>query len=148
MAFPFGGVLRLWPEGAAVAFDRETELPPITSTWNKRALPIGDSGVAGVEQATPLAAIVFLSFDEGLGATHRVSSLSAADAAVRLAANSSAEHLLDASGRATEFMQVTAIATSCRAAEWSRGPGAPLDAGIVAVGEWVRATASRTACTR
>ena len=148
LAHPFGGVLRLWPEGATVAFEREIELPPITPTWNKRALPIGGSDVAGVEQATPLAAIVFLSFDAALGAMHRVSTLAAADAAVTLAANSSAEHLLDASGRATEFMQVTAIAKSCPAAVWSRGPGAPLDVGLAAVGEWVRAVVTTTACMR
>jgi hypothetical protein len=146
MAQPFGGMLRLWPDGAATAFSRETELPPITPTWNKRALQIGGAAIAGAPQATPLNAIVFLVFDETLGPAHAVRTLPPSEVAVRLAANSSASHLLDAEGRAREFTQVTAIAASCAGAEWRRGPGAPIDDGLSAVSEWVRASGCKTAC--
>ena len=52
-AHPFGGILRLWPSGVKTVFGDQEMLESITPTWDKRALPIGASGVPGVSEALP-----------------------------------------------------------------------------------------------
>src|SRR5262249_18570135 len=89
-AHPCGDLIRLWPDGAhAVCGPHAAPLPRITASWNKRALAIGVAGVPAAERALPLGGIVFLvepSADHG----PRLAPVPPADAAVRVAANSTA----------------------------------------------------------
>ena len=111
IAHPLGGILRLWPDGESLLFGHENPLDPITPNWNKRALGIGRSGVPAAEAPVRLAGIVFLMPDEAATATSIV-PVRQAKAAVLLAANGSAAHLIDAPTRAREFHQIAAIAAS------------------------------------
>jgi hypothetical protein len=110
LAHPLGGILRLWPDGERILFGDDHRLDCITPTWHKRALPIGAAGVPAAHSAIPLAGVVFLMADAA-ATTITLTSMSQADAAVRLAANSSAAYLLDRRARAREFHQVAAIAS-------------------------------------
>ena len=120
MAHPFGGILRLWPSGVKTVFGDQELLEPITPTWDKRALPIGATGVPGVADALPLSAVVFLvgSDTESMPLLER---LSPAASHARLAANSSAGHLQDRASRIREFHQVAAIAAAVPCFELRRG---------------------------
>jgi hypothetical protein len=110
VAHPLGGILRLWPDGECIVFGESDRLERITPNWNKRALSIGAAGVPAADGPVPLAGIVFLMPDDS-ATKIELSLLSQADAAVHLAANSSAAHLLDAAARTREFHQVAAIAS-------------------------------------
>ncbi|MEO6238445.1 MAG: hypothetical protein ABIQ52_15725 [Vicinamibacterales bacterium] len=143
-AHPFGGILRLWPDGETMVFGRGDRLDPITPFWDKRALPIGDDGVPAAEQSLPLAGVAFLTADST--ATHGVvlSALSPAAAAVRLAENSSVEYLLDGPRRAREFHQVVSIAARVPCVEIARPAGAlSLDEVLSTLNGWVRTLGSR-----
>lgn len=120
-AHPFGGILRLWPSGVKTVFGDQEMLESITPTWDKRALPIGASGVPGVSEALPLSAVVFLVSGDG-DRLPLLQRLSPGEALARLAANSSAGHLQDRASRIREFHQVTAISTAVPCFELRRGP--------------------------
>ena len=109
-AHPFGGILRLWPDGEALVFGRGDRLGLITPFWDKRALPIGDDGVPAADRCLPLAGVAFLTPEATADDAVVLSTLSPAAAAVRLADNSSVAYLLDGPGRAREFHQVVSIA--------------------------------------
>ena len=116
IAHPFGGMLRLWPDAEALVFGCAGRLPRITASWDKRALPLGEHGVSPVEVPLPLGAIAFLEPPDPPDQSPRVVPLQPAEALVRLAANSSAAHLLDISQRAAEFRDVSALARCTRCA--------------------------------
>ena len=136
LAHPFGGMLRLWPDAEALVLGCAGRLPRITASWDKRALPLGEHGVSPVEVPIPLGAIAFLEAPAPPDQSPRVVPLQPAEALVRLAANSSAAHLLDTSQRAAEFRDLAGVArwTRCaavagtpRASETDRFYGRPLD---------------------
>lgn len=105
MAEPFASMLKLWPEGACLAFGEPTDLPCIAEGWNKRALALGD-GVAAATAAVRLAALACFADP----APHtRIEPLPPASALLRLAANSSAAHLLDRALRAAEFRALSSL---------------------------------------
>ena len=105
LAEPFASMLKLWPEGARLALGEGADLPCIAEGWNKRALRL-DGGVPAAAHAVPLAAIACL---QDAAARPAIDPLSAGSALLRLAANSSASHLLDGRQRAAEFLQLSAI---------------------------------------
>jgi len=121
MAHPFGGILRLWPSGVKTVFGDHEMLESITPTWDKRALPIGATGVPGVSQALPLSAVVFLVSSDS-DCMPLLQRLSPGEALARLAANSSVGHLQDRASRIREFHQVAAISTAVPCFELRRGP--------------------------
>ena len=102
LAEPFGTTLRLWPDGARVVFGRETALPRITPTWDKRALPTGCGNTPAVMEAVRVGGIAFLEPRES-SAAPALAPVSAAEAVVRLATHGSASHLLDHEARQREF---------------------------------------------
>lgn len=144
LAHPLGGILRLWPEGESIVFGERDRLAPITPNWDKRALSIGPGGVPAADRAIPLAGIVFLTPDEA-ATTIEMTSLSQANAAVHLAANSSAAHLLESAARAREFHQVAAIATCVPCAVLVRPTDASLDETLSALKPWMDALGSAAA---
>ena len=118
-AHSFGGLLRLWPDGETIVFGTSGRLERLTPLWDKRALVIGPGGVPAAPPSLPLAGIAFLVPDEW-GTTVAMRPLGAADALVRLAANSSAGYLLDADGRRSEFAQIASIAASVACVDIAR----------------------------
>jgi hypothetical protein len=102
LAEPSGTTLRLWPEGARVVFGRETLLPRITPTWDKRALRTGSGNTPAVIEAVRVGGIAFLEPRES-SAAPALAPVSAAEAVVRLATHGSASHLLDDDARQREF---------------------------------------------
>jgi hypothetical protein len=139
-AHPFGDILRLWPDGAQVACGPAcAPLPRITASWDKRALAIGPDGVPAAEGVLPLGGIVFLG-GAPTGSALRLSSVSPADAVIRLAANSTAGYLLDTAMRAREFAAVTSIAAAVPCAETARSADPlPIDPLLDRMVEWFQA---------
>jgi len=127
LAHADGGVLRLWPAASQLVCGDAGRLPRITASWDKRALILGEHGVASAEQPVPLEAIAFLEATAGAGGS-RVVPLNAASAFIRLVANSSATHLLDVAQRAAEFGGFEKLARSMRSA-LALVPPATSDAG-------------------
>jgi hypothetical protein len=105
IAEPFASIVKLWPDGARMALGAGSDLPPIASGWDKRALTVG-TRVPGVDEPLPLAALACLA---EAAASCGVSSMSPASALVRLCANSSAAHLLDGDARAAEFRALSSL---------------------------------------
>ena len=99
VAEPFAAMLKLWPDGARLALGNALELPRIVEGWNKRALTPGGR-IEAAATALPLLALVCL---DGAGTDATIEPMSPAAALVRLAANTSAAHLLDQDLRAAEF---------------------------------------------
>ena len=144
LAHPVGGILRLWPNGESLLFGDDAQLHAITPNWSKRALTIGEDGVPGTNEALPLRAIVFLTPDETANRA-AVTPLPPAQAALRLAANSSAAHLLDTAARVCEFHQVAAIAASVPCAVMTRPLEAPsLEDTLTILTLWFDCIASTT----
>ena len=108
VAEPFAPLLKLWPDGARLALGDRPELPVIAAGWDKRALVAGE-GIVAADRPVPLTAIAFLL---PRGRAWAIEPMAAAPALVRLAANSSATHLLDTAGRATEFIALSKLVRS------------------------------------
>ena len=139
LAEPFASMVKLWPDGAALALGPRADLPPITDGWDKRALHLGDS-VPAVTDAVVLAGIACLH-DRG---SISIEPLKPAAALVQLAANSSAAHLLDSSARAAEFGALSTLVRSvpCAAIAGPEEPAA-FPEFISRVLEWARDPSAR-----
>lgn len=105
MAEPFVSMLKLWPDGAALALGAHAELPAIAAGWDKRALRPGGR-IAATDRRLPLAAIACLA---PRGSATAIERMSSAAALVQLAANSAAAQLLDGPMRAAEFGALTRL---------------------------------------
>lgn len=136
LAEPFGGALRLWPEGAALAIHEDIALPPLTPTWNKRALAMGTHDVSCASRARPLRALVFLEPRDGSGGGPRLAPIAKAEALVRLATHSSASHLLDAGERAREFQALSRLLPGIRCVRAIAGPAAAFGQFIDLIHAW------------
>jgi len=108
LAEPFESMLRLWPEGSDLALGPNVELPVIVEGWNKRALHLG-ADVPAANGPLPLRAVAWLA---PRGASPSIEQLTPGTALVRLAANSSASHLLDGAARAREFRALSQLVRS------------------------------------
>ena len=142
VAEPFASMLKLWPDGAALALGPRAVLPAITAGWDKRALHLGDD-VPAVTDPVGLQAIACL---HDRGSTISIEPLAPAAALVQLAANSSAGHLLDSSARAAEFRSLSALVRSvpCAAITAPEEPAA-YPYFISRVLEWARAPSRASA---
>ena len=105
VAEPFPSMLKLWPDGARLALGGSAELPLIAEGWDKRALRLGDT-IPAVTAPIPLLALACL---EPRDVTSTIAPISPGTALVRLAANSSAAHLLDGTTRAAEFQALSLL---------------------------------------
>jgi hypothetical protein len=99
--------LRLWPAGGALVFGDAVTLPPLTPTWDKRALHLNTLGVKPAAGAVPVGAVAFLGPRGGAASIPRLQRVSPAEALVLLAAHGSAAHLLDARARTNEFLALS-----------------------------------------
>jgi hypothetical protein len=105
MVQPFASMLKLWPDGARLALGASAELPHIAAGWDKRALALGER-IPAASGVLPLSALA--CFGDAV-ADPAVERISPATALLRLAANSSASHLLDRERRAAEFQMLSAL---------------------------------------
>jgi hypothetical protein len=108
MVEPFASMLKLWPDGARLALGECADLPRIAAGWDKRALMPGGPLTAAT---APLPLLALASFAP-MAAVPGIEPLSPATAFIRLAANSSATHLLDADLRGVEFRALSALVRS------------------------------------
>jgi hypothetical protein len=108
VAEPFTSMLKLWPEGARLALGDSVDLPVITEGWDKRALAMGPR-IRPAAGPLPLNAIACLAPRE---TDPVIDPITPGTALIRLAANSSASHLLEPDGRAAEFIALSALVRS------------------------------------
>ena len=108
VAEPFATMLKLWPDGARLALGEPVDLPVIADGWDKRAL-IPGSRIAAAAGPLPLTAIACLG---ARGTDAAIEPITAGSALIRLAAHSSASHLLEPDARATEFRALAALVRS------------------------------------
>jgi hypothetical protein len=95
--------VNLWPDSVRRLFGSEKALPRITPTWDKRYLPLGQSGHLFASNPLPLGAIYILdSRDEALTATV-LEEVSGEEAFMALVANTYVNYLLDQDMRRIEF---------------------------------------------
>ena len=102
-AEPYAYGLRLWPDAVRLVLGPGVSLPRLTPTWDKRLLRVDAFAVTAAADPVAVCAILFIEEASQEADVQRFVPLGRAEAVVRLAANSSASHLLDDSGRAREF---------------------------------------------
>ena len=114
LAEPFAPGLRLWPTGAALVLGADAALPLLTPGWEKQYLQAHTHGIEPAQYAVPIRRVAFLELDEYDDRPPRLMPIGAAESVARLAANSSASHLLDDQQRAEEFTAVSDLAGRVR----------------------------------
>lgn len=102
VAIPGYAGIRLWPEAVELLMHSRDALPGISPTWDKRILEVDGSQCASVP--LPLSEVVFLE--------DRDASLTPAEGAMRLVANSYRSEMLDAEMRRREFAIFSDLAAS------------------------------------
>ncbi len=105
--------LRLWPESVALVCGTPDALPPLTPTWDKRALDLTREGWRFDGQPRPLAAIYVLAGRESeVNRSAGIEPLRARDSLLTLVANTCVGYLLDAEMRAQEFRTLGCVVSS------------------------------------
>lgn len=102
VALPGYAGIRLWPEAVALLMQSRDALPGISPTWDKRILEVDASQCAS--GPVPLSEVVFLE--------DRDASLTPAEGAMRLVANSYRSEMLDAEMRRREFAIFSGLAAT------------------------------------
>lgn len=118
-AFP---QLRLWPDSVAMLYGAADALPPLTPTWDKRALSLTEPG-AFRQQSLPLSAVYVLG-EQRDHAEPSIADVGGADRLMVLLANSYVGYLLDRNMRHREFELLARLASSAHVRRVTR-PGAP-----------------------
>ena len=81
-------------------------MPRLTPTWDKRLLSVEVSDLTAATEPVPVLAILFVEEAEMEAHAPRFVALGTAETVVRLAAHSSASHLLSDSARAAGIDRV------------------------------------------
>ena len=95
--------VNLWPDSARKLFGSEEALPRITPTWDKRYLPLGQTGHRFASNPLPLGAIYILESRDSALAAPVVEEVFGEQAFMALVANTYVNYLLDQDMRRTEF---------------------------------------------
>jgi hypothetical protein len=103
-------LLRLWPHSVELLFGQTDALPPLTPNWDKRYLDLAARGDLFHAGALPLSALYFMGERSADPGAPRVRPLDPREALILLVANTSANHLLDAEMRRTEFLILDRVA--------------------------------------
>jgi hypothetical protein len=147
MAEPYAPGLRLWPDAAGLVLGHGASLPRLTPTWDKRVLEIDGINLMAASEPVVVHAILFIGEGEPVQDAPSFSPSSAAETVVRLAAHSSASHLLDDSARAREFQSLVDLVRSVRSVQaMARGRSDSFQAGIDRIQQWAADAVS--ACDR
>lgn len=101
--------VNLWPDSVRTLFGSEDALPPITPTWDKRYLPLGENGHDFASSPLPLGAIYILDSRDSALAAPVIKEISGKEAFMALVANTYVNYLLDQNMRRTEFDVLSSI---------------------------------------
>ena len=108
LAYPSYRLLRLWDESERILFGTSGQLPLLTPTWDKRALPLGREHPFH-ESPAPLGDLFLLApRSEDERAPH-VEAVRRGDAFMQLVANTYANYLLDDAMRGHEMRALDAV---------------------------------------
>jgi hypothetical protein len=102
MAYPSYRLLRLWDESERIVFGTAGQLPLLTPTWDKRALPLG-ADFPFHAQAAPLGDVFVLAERSGDPRAPFAAPMGGADALMAIVSNTYANYLLDDAMRADEM---------------------------------------------
>jgi hypothetical protein len=138
MAEPYAYGLRLWPDAVGLVRGPGASLPRLTPTWDKRVLEVDGINLTAAAEPVALRAILFIEDAEPANEDAPFfSALGAAETVVRLAAHSSASHLLDEAARAREFDSLVDLVRNVRSVQaMTRGGKASFQAGIDRIQYW------------
>lgn len=104
--------LNLWPDSACRLLGYANALPPITPTWDKRYLALGENGCRFASRPLPLQAIYFLDEREAALTAPVIQEITGRDAFMALVANTHVNYLLDRNMRSREFDVLARVAVS------------------------------------
>jgi hypothetical protein len=136
VAEPYAPGLRLWPDAVSMVLGEGASLPRLTPTWDKRVLNVDGINLTAATEPVTVRAILFIDGDQASDASSFV-ALGAAETVVRLAAHSSASHLLDESARAREFHALVDLVRSIRSVQAvTKGGADSFQAGIDRIQQW------------
>lgn len=76
--------LKLWPRSAELLWGSRDALPNLSTTWDKRYLPLADYGYPSTREAHPLAAVYLLDREASEPATLEIEPLAGRDALLGL----------------------------------------------------------------
>ena len=108
LAYPSYRLLRLWDESERILFGTSGQLPLLTPTWDKRALPLGRAHPFH-ESPAPLGDLFLLApRSEDVRAPH-VEAVRRGDAFMQLVANTYANYLLDDAMRGQEMRALDTV---------------------------------------
>ncbi|HEY5491886.1 MAG TPA: hypothetical protein VIK25_11910 [Gemmatimonadaceae bacterium] len=108
MAYPSYGLLRLWDSSEQMLFGTVGQLPLLTPTWDKRALPLGGR-YAFHRAPAPLGELFVLAPRVTDDDAPRVEELRPREGFIELVANSYANYLLDDRMRGDEMRALGAM---------------------------------------
>ena len=95
--------INLWPDSVHQLFGSADALSPISPTWDKRYLPLAQSGYHFQDEAVQLGAIYVLGEREAAVTASNVEELSAREAFLLVVGNTYVNYLLDADMRSRDF---------------------------------------------
>ena len=101
--------VNLWPDSVRKLFGTEEALPPITPTWEKRYLSLGQNGHRFASSPLPLGAIYILESRDPTLTAPVIETVSAKEALITLVANTYVNYLLDQNMRRIEFEVLSRI---------------------------------------
>lgn len=108
LAYPSYRLLRLWDESERILFGTVGQLPRMTSTWDKRALPLGGEHPFH-DQPAPLGDLFVLAPRSDDPRAPFVETMGAGEAFVEVVANTYANYLLDDAMRGDEMRALAAV---------------------------------------
>lgn len=108
LAYPSYRLLRLWDESERILFGTSGQLPLLTPTWDKRALPLGREHPFH-ESPAPLGDLFLLAPRSEDARAPYVAPLRRGDAFMQLVANTYANYLLDDAMRGHEMRALEAV---------------------------------------
>jgi hypothetical protein len=108
LAYPSYRLLRLWDEAERILFGTSGQLPLLTPTWDKRALPLGREHPFH-ESPAPLGDLFLLAPRSDDPRAPHVEALRRGDAFMQLVANTYANYLLDDTMRGHEMRALDAV---------------------------------------
>jgi hypothetical protein len=108
MAYPSYRLLRLWDESEKILFGTIGQLPKLTPTWDKRALPLGEEFPFHHEPA-PLGDLFLIAPRVDDGRAPYVEELRPSEAFMELLVSTYANYLLDDAMRASEMRALDAV---------------------------------------
>lgn len=108
MAYPSYRVLRLWDESEKILFGTMGQLPRLTPTWDKRALPLGRE-FPFHDKPAPLGDLFLLASRSDDPRAPYVEELGPRDAFMAMLGNTYANYLLDDQMRGEEMRALDAV---------------------------------------